>query len=170
MLTMPPFMSAVPRPMILPLRALGGELGSVLDRDDVEVAVEVNQFFPGADGAAHDPRVFDRSGRLDFDDLRTQTEPLHLLAQHCGALGKAAPRRILSLAGDQPGEQLSHLICAFVHPGLHLAGGVCHSVLLLCTRWRQCGVTDVSLCAGAIAKRPEDGSNSCPIRCPMWKT
>ncbi len=106
--------------------ALRGELRPVLDGHDVEVAVEVDQLLPVADGAAHDARVLDRAGRLNREDLRRQAEPIHLLAQQLGALGHTPSGRIVGLAGDQANEQAGHLLGAVIDPALYACGKLGH--------------------------------------------
>ncbi len=146
---MPPFMSAVPRPVIRPSRRYGDELGPVLDRDDVEVAVEVDQALAVAHPAADDPGLFERGSRLELEDLRCEAEPIHLLMQQFGARGQAAPGRVFRPAGHQANQQIGHVIRVVVNP-LHDLGGypVAHG-------------------QNAIADEPEDGPNFCatPDRC-----
>ncbi len=149
-------MSALPRPVIIPVAALRLELRRALRRDDVEVAVVVDQRVPAADGPAHDRRSFQRPGRRELDQFGCEAQPLHRVAQHARAPSQLAAGRVLGGDAHQRFEQRRHLVGAAVQPGLYLGGAIGHAGDLSRARLRCVKIAAVTTAQRWIHARPAD--------------
>ena len=116
-------MSAVPRPTMRPFSLPRTELLGRLRRDDVEVAVKVDERPAFARAAANDARLLQAPGaRGQLDQLGRESEVDHRVAERAAAAPERAPRRVLALDGDERLDQLRHLLGPRLEPRAHLIG------------------------------------------------